>query len=286
MKDLSQRCIFSGSTENLNTVMEITLNDEKFKVAISSEYEDEASLSAIKKQIPKRLDELDKKKKEMEAKLEEFKMIAAELGFELTPKGQSSSGLIIAENKTRSANPPDPNALRDAPTAKIGDSTFKVQRNTRAEGKEAGLSAEEAEAALDAAKRRSAGVQGSTGATSGEAARFTKHHLPESVAIRTREGVKEVSKPEIYAKKMQTVRGREGIPTAIPLNLSGSDGETTIQIVNTGGNRTIQERTKQLNVMREMGNLADYSQVCKPCQGTGQHARKLCRNCGGAGFII
>jgi len=49
MIDMSQNCIFSGSTENLNTTMVITIDDQKYKVAISDECEDQAYPTAIKR---------------------------------------------------------------------------------------------------------------------------------------------------------------------------------------------------------------------------------------------
>jgi hypothetical protein len=288
VKDLSQRCIFSGNTENLNTIMEITLDGEKYKVAVSEEFEDEASPAAIRKRIPERIAELEKAKSDMMAKLEEFKALASELGFDLVKKTQS--GLILAEEKTeqpRESAPADPNALANAPTTKVGDATFKVQKNERSKkSSEEGMTPEEVEAAQEAAKRKSAAFQGAPRATSGEAARYSQHLLPESAAIKTPTGVKEVQRPEIFAKQMQTVKGREGVPVAIPRTLSGSDGKTTISIVDTGGDRTIQARAKQLGAMREMGDSTDYSQTCRPCQGTGFHAKKPCKTCDGTGFLI
>ena len=70
MIDLSRKCIFSGSTDNLNTIMEIALDGEKYKVAVSEEYEDDASPGAIKKLIPDRIAEMEKEKAAMREKME------------------------------------------------------------------------------------------------------------------------------------------------------------------------------------------------------------------------
>lgn len=291
MKDLSQRCIFSGGTENLNTIMEITLDGEKYKVAISDEFEDEASPGVIKKKIPERLEELEKRKSEMAAKLEEFRSLAAELGFDLVKK--TDSNLMLAEEKSeapqqdRKPAPPNLDALANAPETKIGDSTFKIQKNARTQNdKDEGLTPEEIEAAREAAKRKSEAFQNAPRPTPGEAASYAKHHLPEKITVQTPEGLKEVSKPEVFAKKMQTIKGRGGVPTAIPRSLQGRDGETTIFVIDTGGDKTIQARAKQLGAMRESGDGTDYSQVCRPCQGTGVHAKRKCHTCSGTGFII
>lgn len=291
MIDLSNRCIISGSTENLNTTMEVTLDNEKYKISISDEHEDEASPSLIRKLIPKRLEDDQRRKEERLAKLDEFKQLAADLGFDLVKKG--SSGLIIAQEpqrpapEVRRAAPADPEALIDKPTVNMGGAQFKMQKNTRQTQKVEGLSIEEAEAALEAAKRRSADTETIQHATSGEASSFPRHQLPDKVAIRTRSGeVVEVDRPKRGAQTMQTVKGREGIPTAIPRTIRGSDGETTITIVDTGGDKTLKARAQQLGRMRETGDRADYSRPCPPCQGTGYHAKKLCKKCDGVGFLI
>jgi len=85
---------------------------------------------------------------------------------------------------------------------------------------------------------------------------------------------------------MQTVKGAAGVPTAIPRSIKGADGETTITVVNTGGDKTIQMRGRQLGQMREQGQGGFYSQNCRPCQGTGLHARRRCKACDGSGIII
>lgn len=285
MKDLSQRCIFSGTSENLNTVMTITLDGEKYKVAVSDEYEDEASPGAIKKLIPKRLAEIEAAKAEMMSKLDMFKELAAELGFDLVKKGEAPPA---APDLGRRATPPDPDALADKPVVKINESTFKMQKNTRGQTKkdEAGLSREEAEAALEAAKRQANLSQGAPRPTSGEAPSYARHQIPNQVEVQTSRGVEVRERPQKGAQTMQTVKGRAGIPTAIPRNIHGTDGETTITIVDTGGDRTLQERGKQLNAMREYGDTSDYQKSCRPCQGTGLHAKKQCKTCGGTGIII
>ena len=53
MKNLSLSCIFDDSTDNLNTTMEVVLDDERYKVSVCDRCEDDASPGAIKKLIPK-----------------------------------------------------------------------------------------------------------------------------------------------------------------------------------------------------------------------------------------
>lgn len=282
MKDLSQRCIFSGSTDNLNTILEVTLNGEKYKVAVSDEHEDDASLGAIKKLIPERLAAKERAKAEMLAKLDEFKALADELGFDLVKKGESSKSFVNPHS------PPDPDTLADQPTVEVGGATFKMQKNTRQNNKpkEEGLTEEEAAAAIEAAKREARHAQGHDRPAHGEAPPIPKHSLPEAITVQTPEGPKVYHKPQKGAQKMQTVKGAGGVPTAIPRNIHGTDGETTITITDTGGDKIIQMRGRQLGQMREMGQGSFYSQSCRPCQGTGLHAKKRCKACDGSGIIV
>ena len=283
MKDLSRSCIFDGSTDNLNTIMEVVLDDEKYKVAVCNECEDEASPSAIKKLIPKKLEELEQEKAAMRAKMEMFRELADEMGFALVRKDD-----LQQIQKPAPRAPGDPNALSDKPTVKVGGATFKMQKDTRKNqnNDEAGLSREEAVAALEAAKREAGRTGPYETPPSGSAPSFPKHQIPDTVTINTGQGPKTYEKPTIGAKTMQTVRGAGGAPTVIPNNIHGTDGETTITIVDTGGDRTIQMRGRQLGQMRHQGDRSDYSHACRPCQGTGLHAKRMCKACGGVGIII
>ena len=292
MKDISKRCIFSGSTENLNTIMEISLDGEKYKIAVSDEHEDDATPSAIRELIPQRLEELDKEKEKRREKFEQFRELAEEFGFDLVQKG----GLLLAQTPDAPAADaapqvsraaPDPEALKNKPTVQVGEKKFKMQKNTRAaRNNDDGLNEEEAHAALEAAKRNSQKYEGNESPTPRQAPRLPSHQMPDAVTVRTWQGEKTVERPETISKKLQTVKGRAGIPTTIPRNLQGTDGETTITIVDTGGDRTIQARGKDLARMREQGDETYYQQHCRPCQGTGFHAKKQCKTCGGVGFLI
>lgn len=267
MKDLSQRCIFSGSSENLNTIMEITLDGEKYKVAISEEHEDDASPGAIKKLIPERLAAMEAARAEMISKMEEFKALAAELGFDLVKKGEKP-------------------ALTPQ-TQQPSDSPFKQQKNTR---KESDLSREEIIAAREAAKRAEKPIQ-VTSAAAGISSAVSPHAIPRHVEVQTKDGTKIVEKPEILAETHQVVKGPGGVPIPIPRNIEGTDGQTTITITGGVDDRIIQARGRQLHMMRENNEAGFYNQECRPCKGTGlihnrRGEQKQCRTCEGAGIII
>jgi len=283
MRDLSQSCIFDDSSENLNTTMNITLEGEKYKVAVCDACEDQAAPSAIKKIIPDRLSKLDEKNEQLEA----LKKAAADLGFDLVKTGTSK--LMIP---TVAAVSPDFNDL-----APVNDSGLKIQKNTRAKPKQQQqqqqsqqqqMTPEEADAAIEAAKRGAARTKHLESATAGEAASYSSHDTSETVQVQTRSGNKTYSKPETFSKEVQTIRGRAGVPTTIPKSMHSSDGKTTIKIVNTGGDRALQDRARQLGALREHGDGSFYSSGCRPCGGKGFHGlqNKPCRTCNGTGIII
>ena len=121
----------------------------------------------------------------------------------------------------------------------------------------------------------------------------TKYQIPDRIEskVRDKQGNPiQVQRPTNYAQKKQVVRGRAGIPTSIPKNIVSSDGqniiETNIEVVDTGGDRMLQNRTKMLTEMQSRGIVGDYSNQCRPCRGTGTIKKNKCAECGGSGFII
>lgn len=267
MKDLSQRCIFSGSSENLNTFMEITLDGEKYKVAVSQEFEDDASPGAIKKLIPDRIASMEAAKAEMMSKFEEFKLIASEMGFDLVKKGEAASSPVPMS------------------TQQITSDGFKRQKNKRSE-----LSREEAIAAHEAAKRAEKPIK-ITHSAAGISAGAAPHVIPRQVEVKTPDGTKIIEKPKTLNETQQMVKGPGGVPIPIPKNIRGIDGETTITVVEDVNDRIIQMRGKQLHQMREQGDESYYSKSCRQCDGVGmienrRGERKQCKNCGGYGILI
>jgi hypothetical protein len=293
MQDLSQKCIFSGSTDNLNTIMTVTLDGEQYKVAVSEEHEDEAIPKKIRELIPDRLAEIDAEAGDRLKKLEQLAALAKELGVELgAPTG---SGLVYAKETeqppssllkesppqpqpTRQPAPADPNALKDAPTIQLGGAQFKMQKNTRKNARGTGLSREETAAAFEAAKRRSQqSPENVANASTRDAPRYNAHSIP--AIVESKNGGK-LEKPTVFAKQVQTVKGREGVPVTIPRVLTGSDGETVITVSHEVDDKILRERTKVLD------RLPDYAEQCRPCAGTGVVNRVNCIHCNGHGIVF
>ena len=269
MKDLSQRCIFSGSSEDLNTIMEIKLDGEKYKVAVSDPHEDDASPGAIKKLIPARMAAMEAAKAEMLSKLEDFKALAAELGYDLVKRGEKPAQTALTP---QARNP------------QSGNPNLKPQKNTRVDSN---LSKEETMAAREAVKRKEKPVQ-VTHSAAGIGAAVAPYSIPQQVTAK--DGTS-VNRPTVISETQQIVRGPAGVPIPIPRNIQGTDGETTITI--TGGitDKIIQNRGKQLHVMRESNDGSFYNSDCRHCKGKGiienrRGEQKQCKACGGAGIVV
>lgn len=292
MIDFSEACVLTGSTDNLNTSMVISLDEENYKVVICDEAEDGATPKAIKAALKLKIEERHKEKEAKKEKLKELLEIAKELGFELTPTGQNtSSGLIIPskipERVVNSQPPPD---LSDSPIIEQNGSKFLVQRNRRKESRDDGLTAEEAKIAIENAKRKSLGGN-SDRASSSQAARYNSHHLPQEVQTKSGETFQ---RPEQISKKNQVVKGRLGIPTTIPRTLTGTDGTTEIEVVNTGGNEALKRRMQVLNEARMQAEAhgisapdqpIDSLKACPSCDGVGRVKGRPCIRCSGMGWM-
>lgn len=91
---------------------------------------------------------------------------------------------------------------------------------------------------------------------------------------------REVKEEQVYKSGSRSVR--------LPKKISGDDGETTIKIVNTGGDKIIQDRARMVRDMdinyRDIGQPRD----CMSCGATGlaRIGGGDCQKCGGSGMIL
>lgn len=282
MTDFSESCVFCDSADDLNTIMTISIDDKDYKVAIGDSCEDEALPKRIKEALRERIEEHKKKQKDKESQLEKLKAAAAELGFELAPSGSLKLMIPVQATATPQATPKD---LSNAPIIEQNGGKFVVQKNSRGAASKTGMNADQARSALEVARRESADSFPSSNA--GQASEYQSHLLPESVQVRGHEG----QKPEQISKINQVVPGRLGIPTTIPKRIVGTDGQTDIKIVRTGGDNLIQRRMKALNQVRMqaeaegMAQPNDVMRTCISCNGDGDVKGKVCIRCQGNGFI-
>lgn len=293
MIDLSQNCIFSGTTDNLNTTMVVKVDGEEYKVAISDEYEDEAVPSKIKKLVVE-------KASERESKLEQLQRLAEELGYSLSAQELQNQGLVIPQKQEQET--PQQEEIEPTPKPKLKKQTkkeqedlpkmgkYRVQKAPKKDYSNEGLTPEEAEAALEAAKRQAASGEVES-PTSREAPQYRSISIPREIEVKDDQGnVVRATRPQNVAQKRQVVKGRAGIPVSIPKDIVSNNGsdiiETNIQVVNTGGDPALQRRFKSLNEMQERGALRDYVVSCRPCKGLGYLGRvkKTCKYCEGTGI--
>lgn len=292
MIDLSQNCIFSGTTDNLNTTMVVKVDGKEYKVAISDEYEDEAIPSKIKKLVVERANE-------RESKLEQLQRLAEELGYSLNSQDLQGQGLVIpqkqdAETESKPESPKSKSLKKQVSKQNHEDlpkmGKYRVQKAPQKEQANDGLTPEEAEAALEAAKRQAASGEVPS-PTSREAPQYRSINIPKEIEVKDDQGnVVRAARPQNVAQKRQVVKGRAGIPISIPKDVVSNNGsdiiETTIQVVNTGGDPALQRRFKSLNEMQERGALRDYVTSCRSCRGLGYLGRnkKSCKYCEGTGI--
>tara|TARA_R100001244_G_scaffold25113_2_gene25420 strand:- start:78669 stop:79562 length:894 start_codon:yes stop_codon:yes gene_type:complete len=294
MIDFSETCILTGSTDNLNTSMVISFDEEEYKVIVSDEAEDNATPKAIKAALKIKIAEKLKEKEAKKEKLKELLEIAKELGFELTPTRPSAQNSLIIPTQIQEGRQPavamhPPPDLSNSPIIEQKGAKFVVQRNSRNNTKGDGLTAEEAAASLENAKRRSVGGAGRSAGS--QAGRHSSHHLPQEVQTRSGETFQ---RPEQITKKNQVVKGRLGIPTTIPKTLMGTDGTTEIEIVNTGGNEALKRRMQVLNEARMQAEARGVSagdqpidslNACPSCDGVGKVKGRSCVRCSGMGWM-
>ncbi len=86
------------------------------------------------------------------------------------------------------------------------------------------------------------------------------------------------------------IKGRAGVPTAIPVKRKGKMGETTIRVIETGGDAELQKRFKAHSKDPENpAHSAGYQQdrQCSLCRGSGRAMGGTveCPKCNGTGIL-
>jgi len=292
MIDLSHACIFSGATTELNTMV-VVVDGREYKVAVAAEYEEEASIGTLKRLVKEKAQELlDNQAKRLQ-EIEELHRRAAELGLTIV-SAESHSGLVIAKPNEPPrldipqlprpvVKEPDPTPRSLQPQQSNG--SLLVQKNNRIRNKPVtGLSPEEAENALEEASKRAqidARNQMLSDPPAGAASRYAPIPIPSRVSAKVggKEVVVDKTIVEAQVQTSQVVKGRGGIPVRLPRSEVSRAGQTQISIVNTGGDKTIQDVAKVLSAgVKPMD--------CGYCRGTGFIKNQDCGKCGGTGVTI
>lgn len=253
---MANQCVFCSKTENLTISMQVTTSKGVSTAWVCNEHEDDAS--------PKKVRELAEKKIAM---IEEFERQAKELGYSLVPMGKG--GLVEAAKPPAPAPAPAPTQL-DTPGPKLQPvvKARKIMPIT----------------APSVAKSESGGDMD-----------LGSHQSYDTTkAIETKKGT--VQAPTITEHEEQVIMGRDGKPMVIPKKVVGEAGTTDITIVNTGGDKALQERLKQAvqastvsknaceRALLAGGYNARECPLCKGC-GITKINNQQCVKCGGTGTI-
>ena len=253
---MANQCVFCNKVENLTVSMQVTTSKGSQTAWICSEHEDEAS--------PKKVKSLVESKNAM---IEDFERQAKELGYSLVPMGKGG-GLVEA---TRPAEP--------APAVPTAPSTDGPKPMT----------------VVKAKKIMPIAAPSVAKSSSGNDVDLGSHQSYDTTqAIETKKGV--VQAPTITEHEEQVIMGRDGKPMVIPKKVVGEAGTTDITIVNTGGDKALQQRLKMLEQSSQVSKSAcerallagGYSaKECPLCKGCGvtKINNQQCIKCGGTGTI-
>lgn len=107
--------------------------------------------------------------------------------------------------------------------------------------------------------------------------------------------VPEQAAPQIIDHEEQVITGRGGVPVPIPKKIVSSAGTTEVAVVDTGGDKALQQRFKNLSDTRESHDFskgytkeaASSARPCTFCRGTGiaKIGKQACPKCKGSGLV-
>lgn len=249
-------CLFCGQSEKLTVSMTVNKADgTPEQVWVCETDEDNAT--------PKKVRERFEAKQQL---IEELKKQAAALGVQVvdfSPAGKAVTPVVEAKPTLAEALPIPPKAAAPAPTGKGRVlKAAEIIAPTKVEGGSAmGTSSVESHKGYDTAK-----------------------------AVKTKDGI-EHAPPTVVEHSLQEVSGAAGVPVAIPKKVVSNHGTTEYSIVDTGGDRALQARLKEMERSGETVSFGEgYAAMreCTFCSGTGKAkiGNMKCPRCKGAGMSL
>lgn len=283
---LNKTCLCCSATTDLNTRMQVTVESKEYEIVLCSQHEETTAKKAreIVAAKLKEYAELMEKLKSFGMNAEDCEMSAGGIAIpkaieepapaEPTP-ADNPTGVKVIVAKKRPQAAPMQTQLAPAPTM-IRSDNFTVNPNRAMAGAVKGIASE-----VNLEGRSSINVQT---AVAGE------------MEVARKKGVISESSPKPMSQfvESQTVRGRGGAPMTIPRRIKHNiGGETFINVVDTGGDRTIQDRARALAAEDGWGKDAfryrkGYDVTpCSLCGGTGNTSinNEVCPKCKGAGVL-
>lgn len=250
-------CLFCGQQDNLTVSMTVKNNDgTPEEVWICATDEDNAT--------PKKVRERFEAKEKL---VDELKKQAAALGFQVVDFSAAGKAAPVVEAKPTLAEAlPIPAKAAASPTPVQGKGrvlkTKEIVTPTTVEGGDvAGVGKVERHTGYDTAK-----------------------------AVKTKDGA-EHAPPTVVEHTEQQIAGREGMPVAIPKKVVSDHGTTEYSIVDTGGDRALQARLKEMSKSEDAVSYRegyDTMRECTFCSGTGKAkiGNIKCPRCKGAGLSL
>jgi hypothetical protein len=258
------KCIRCGTEENIDTVITVTVNDVKYKVALCEEHAEDTTPKQVKVLVNEKLEKLKKL-------MEELK----EYGMDV----DDMNGIAVAKKAKKKAE--------------------KVEETEEEEGEEE----EEEETIIKKTSKDKARIikKGYIPKVKSISGNVDGQNIPGASSLNTKETAQRAipagEKAEVPITEdveYQVVPGRCGVPMRIPKRIKHNQGSTKVSVVDTGGDQMIQTRFKEfarstMNDERShiYGRDGYDTTECALCAGTGLNRVNggKCKKCNGIGLI-
>lgn len=278
MQSLRETCIICKTAKNLDTVMTVTVDDKKYEVSLCSEHAEETTPKQVKDKVKERIIEIEEVLKKVK-----------ELGLTDMLVGSASKKIEVVETAKETEPTPEPEP-RPEPEPEPQPKVTIVKKQAEKPAERSGPSQITRVKRISKEKGMSkvksvGGVAMSKAGTSANLESFES--LDASALASEIAEEKGGSVPQVKAIDYQVVAGRGGHAMRLPRNIKQTDGTTTIQMVDTGGDRTIQERFRELSAGNFSHKKDGYDVMnCSLCRGAGlARTGQTCPKCGGTGLL-
>ena len=303
MIQFNTKCLRCESITNLNTHMSVKVENTEYDVVLCDQHSDDTTPKMAREVVAQKLAEYASLVEKMKA-------------FGVDMSQVSPGGIVLAQTKPEQTEAPQPQQQPEQKgSAKIIVATPRQQpkqqmtrQQPAAQGGVKVVSKQPAESSIQ--KSEALRIRPISGVAVGSGAQVQIEGRPsvnigDTIQRVIEEGKRggridreeKVAMPTSRVSETQTVRGRGGQPMTIPRVIKHNQGTTVINVVDTGGDQTIQQRFRTLaaqgmNDNKKIYNFGDPRQGydvmnCTLCGGTGITASngESCPKCKGTGIL-